>query len=672
MTDKIDLAEYLKTHDKSDFESLFEDARDIYEIRLENTEVPGSTIQKIKKIKEFIKNELSGLDEISKESYIKNDVREHFGLGKSEINKIYKQLSEDKTKDHGIHSEYFDDSGKLLVKKLSEYVRSRNSFITFKDTMEVYYYNCGVYVPNGEKIISIDVQNALGDYSRERHISEVINHVQLETMVDRSYINDGNKHINLLNGLFNIETFELEEHTDEFISIVQLPVKYDADADCPNIRKFLSDVVQIQDIPVMLEFIGYSMIPDTSIQRSMMLMGKGANGKSKTLSLIGRFIGHDNCSRESLHMLENDPYSIAELYGKLLNIFPDLASSALYENEIFKQLTGDEERIRARRIYQPPFSFKNTTKLIFSANDLPPVPGDDYAYFRRWILLEFVNRFEGESKDDKILDKITTEEELSGLFNLVVPALKQLIQNGEFSYYRTVQDIRKMYRINSDPIAAFADECIVYSEDDCLKSVVYNQYCNWCNDNGIDKKSEAEFAKRFKKIGFNPYKESKYPRRPIWQNCSIKVTIDEKLQCRPGSQNHPGRLKPLLTDPSVRASDLYDTLYHCFKKLFLDNDENGKNISIHVNNGSKSGCARTSPSTDSEKRRPGCFESPDGFTQLVKNVEEFCKLWESKHKKSINSIDVIGISMDYCSKYHFDSIEEVISIVRKYAKITTE
>jgi putative DNA primase/helicase len=356
----------------------------------------------------------------------------------------------------------------------------KHRFVTFEDTREVMVYRNGVYVPNGENVIAKVVQDALGDYSKKHHIAEIVNYIQIETSVPRSAINHDTTKINVKNGLYNLETGELEPHSPDFISIVQIPVYYDPDADCPRIKNFFEDVLRPEHIQVMCEFIGYSMIPDTRLEKAMMLLGKGANGKSVLLSLLGEFIGEDNTSHESLHGLENDPYSVAELYGKLLNIFPDLASSTIYENKSFKMLTGDEGKIRARKIYREPFSFKNTARLIFSANHLPPVPGDNFAYFRRWILLEFPNTFEGKDADKNLIDKLTTQEELSGLFNLAVRALRKLLENGEYSYDLSTTEVQRMYRINSDPIAAFADECVVYSESDCLKITMLECYNRWC------------------------------------------------------------------------------------------------------------------------------------------------------------------------------------------------
>ncbi len=53
-------------------------------------------------------------------------------------------------------------------------------------------------------------------------------------------------------------------------------------------------------------------------------------------------------------------------------------------------LTGEDE-ICADRKFRDPTCSKNYTKLIFSADELPEVINQTYAFWRRWIVVEFPN-----------------------------------------------------------------------------------------------------------------------------------------------------------------------------------------------------------------------------------------------------------------------------------------
>ncbi|WMW22763.1 phage/plasmid primase, P4 family [Methanolobus mangrovi] len=561
--DKIDLAEFLQDNSKEDFLQL--ESNNVWEIKLRAQNIPDKAIDKFRAAKRFIQNELKQMDPAMRKVFIRNDVKNYFGLQITDINEILKNLMfEDEVEEIDEEDRsFFTERGSLRVKKLGEYVMSLHRFITFEDTKNIFHYRNGVYVPGGEDIIARIVQNSLGDASKKRHISEIQNYVQLETLIPRGRVNHDLKRINLLNGLYNLETEQLEPHIPDYISIVQLPVAYDSNAKCPLIEKFIGEVLEPKRVPVIYEFLGYCMIPDSRLEYSLMLLGKGANGKSVMLSLFGEFLGGQNTSAESLHMLEKDPYSTAELYGKLANIFPDLASRAIYENSTFKMLTGNEKEIRAQRKFEHPFKFKNTARLIFSANNLPPAPGDDFAYFRRWIPLKFPNTFEGKRADKNLIDKLTQPEELSGLFNICVKALKKLLQRGQYSFELTTEEVTKLYRINSDPIAQFADDCVVYSDNDTLKSKMYSEFIIWCQDNDVPLVHENVFSKRFTKLGYTTGRESSGERRRTWQNCAIKQSVQGGEICPDGKKQEAESNSSKRPSISLHCSNNQDNTTVC-------------------------------------------------------------------------------------------------------------
>ncbi|WP_319507855.1 phage/plasmid primase, P4 family [uncultured Methanolobus sp.] len=622
--DKIDLAEFLQDNSKEDFLQL--ESNNVWEIKLNSQNIPDKAIDRFQAAKRFIQNELKQLDPAMRRIFIRNDVKEYFNLQNTDISEILKHIKfEDDIPDKDEDDGFFTERGNLRVKKLGEYVMSLHRFITFEDTKNIFHYCNGVYVPGGEDIIARIVQTSLGDASKKRHISEILNFVQLETLIPRNRINHDLKRINLLNGLYNLETNQLEPHTSDYISIVQLPVLYDPDAKCPLIEKFVSEVLEPKRVPVIYEILGYCMIPDTRIEKSVMFLGKGANGKSVMLSMFGEFLGGQNTSAESLHMLEKDPYSTAELYGKLANIFPDLASRAIYENSTFKMLTGNEKEIRAQRKFEHPFKFKNTARLIFSANELPPVPGHDFAYFRRWVLLKFPNTYEGKRADKNLIDKLTQPGELSGLFNLCVKALKVLLQRGEYSYDLTTEEVMKLYRINSDPIAQFADDCILHSEQHTAKSVMYNHYILWCKKNEIEPQHTNVFSKRFKKLGYDDGRGgSDGDRYYMWKNCSFNTNVQGDKICMDAKKQMQEPSTSIRPSISLHCSNNQDNTTVCS----IDNNSHnmlqyGKCMDAWTYGNVNSPIDNDLPASGDTSMRPDVDENTSNSFEIPKKLGTF-------------------------------------------------
>ena len=191
-----------------------------------------------------------------------------------------------------------------------------------------------------------------------------------------------------------------------------------------------------------------------------MLYGPGSNGKGVFIKLIEALLGLDNTSHVSLQDLERDKFAPADLYSKLANTFADLKSEKLYTSGMFKTLVSGDT-IRAERKYGQPFSFRNYAKLFFSANKIPDSDDKSYAYYKRWLILAFDKVIEGDIKDTELIDKLTTQEELSGLLNLALIALKQLHRDKGFKDI-SVERIRQQYEENANTVKAFLDaKCVV-------------------------------------------------------------------------------------------------------------------------------------------------------------------------------------------------------------------
>ena len=104
------------------------------------------------------------------------------------------------------------------------------------------------------------------------------------------------------NGIFDLDKRELEPHNPDEIFLRQIPVAYDPEAKCPEVSNFLSSVVgSEEDLKVLIEWVGYCMIPDTRQQKALMLQGTGSNGKSVFLNFVNEFM---QISHKSVQYIE--------------------------------------------------------------------------------------------------------------------------------------------------------------------------------------------------------------------------------------------------------------------------------------------------------------------------------------------------------------------------------
>jgi len=392
---------------------------------------------------------------------------------------------------------YFDE-GKFVPKLLAEELMQEYRFITMKDTDVIYVFNDGFYQPHGEILIKQQCKARLGREYRKNKAEEVIEYIKVSTYVNRR--EEPPNLIPLANGILDINTMELKPYNPDFMFFNKIPVNYDPNADCPKIKQFLSEITATEDdVQILLEVIGFCLYRDYIIAKALMLVGGGSNGKSTFLNLVKTFLGKENVSGRSLQDLEENRFAKADLHHKLANIYADLPDKALWRSGTFKMLTG-RDLIVAERKFQNSFTFENYAKLLFSANKVPEAYDDTDAFFRRWLIIVFPKQFINENADPYILQKLTTPEELSGLLNLVLSALKRLLEKGQFSFSKTTEEIREDYIRKSSPIAAFVMDCLeVDSDAFIVKKELYNAFSEYCRQRSLPAVTQDTFFKNLPK-----------------------------------------------------------------------------------------------------------------------------------------------------------------------------
>ena len=418
-------------------------------------------------------------------------------------------------------------------------------FATLRDNGEVLIYRDGHYQPQGKCFIKSECQLRVGVSAllTEHKINEIIGHIIRSTYVDRKTFNADKFTLNLTNGLLNTCTRKLRSHTPDYLSSIRIPVTYDENADCPAIRKFLSDVHHCKDIPVVEEIAGYCLTPDISIQKAVLIVGGGDQGKSTELSLFKAFIGADNCSNVPWHALELNRFAKSALEGKLVNIFADLPSQSLSMVSAFKMLTGGDT-IGTEKKFGDYYSFVNYAKLIFSANKPPKVQGEDsYAFWRRWIILDFPNQIPEDKKDVNILYKLTTPAELSGFLNIALDGLSRLRAAGRFSYDKSVEATTEYYLKAADPVYAFLQDCVEVSPQDWVtKDDLYNAFEAYCVTKRLPVSKPNSFARSLKNQteyrirSIRPEVDGKRP--PAWQGIKISVRDVKDVKVFPLPKGH--------------------------------------------------------------------------------------------------------------------------------------
>jgi putative DNA primase/helicase len=223
--------------------------------------------------------------------------------------------------------------------------------------------------------------------------------------------------------------------------------------------------------------------PDRSIQKAILLVGEGGNGKGVFLAGCIAFVGRENVSTVPLHKLESDRFSVARLYGRLVNCCADLPSGDLESTSMFKALTGGDI-ITGERKYENSFDFQPYARLLFSANHPPRSADASKAFFDRWVVVPFDRSFRGTERERprrEIDAALAAPQELSGVLNKALPALQLLRARGRFSETdSTGRAMAEMQQV-TDPLAVWLDREVVTHPNASVTCgsllVAYNDEC---------------------------------------------------------------------------------------------------------------------------------------------------------------------------------------------------
>ena len=458
--------------------------------------------------------------------------------------------------------------------------------IISNDKGDVFVYKDGIYEQDGDEKIKDYIRVQLGFKGEllERDLTEIVFYIRRHT---KKEINEPIDKICVENGILDINTMKVIPHTPDIIFLNKIHAKYDPNAKCPMIMKFLSEIMRGRDLWTLQEFVGWMLLKNYKFQKAVMLLGGGDNGKSTFIKLIEAFLGSENIENKPLQQLVHDKFETASLYGKLANLYSDLEADALKKTGTFKVLTSGDS-LTASRKFKEGLKFRNYAKLLFSANRLPMTPDDTDAFYRRWIIINFPFKFEGKLKDPNIIEKITTPEELSGFLNFAIDGLKRLLKKKEFSFEKNTKEIRDMYLRLSDSVSAFVMDMIDISPDSYEeKQKFFVEYTEYCRQKGYLAVSENSFYKRIQQLvrveDYRPKVGNKRIR--CFKGIKLRDTSENEDIDRDKASNEEIRVKPFkfgryigynyIKSPCPGCPPKKLVQFECFDKLLNNRKKSG-------------------------------------------------------------------------------------------------
>lgn len=134
-------------------------------------------------------------------------------------------------------------------------------------------------------------------------------------------------------------------------------------------------------------------------------------------------------------------------------------------------------------------------------------------------------KVQNSKQDTKLIQKLTTPEELSGLLNLALIGLRQLNDEGGF-HDKDVEELRRDYEERTNDVNAFlSQECVMHitNPEYCtLATYLYAAYVTFCAKRGTRPKDMPVFGKKLAGQGiYNVRHQDHGPREAYYHGVKL-------------------------------------------------------------------------------------------------------------------------------------------------------
>ena len=308
---------------------------------------------------------------------------------------------------------------------------------------------------------------------------------ELPIQEDRIHVANGTL---FLNGEFRVEK--------EFCRN-RLPIRYDPNAPQPETwLRFLSDLLEPEDILTLQEYLGYCLIPTNRGQVMMLLKGNGGEGKSRIGVVMQKMLG-SNMKNGSIAKVERSPFARADLEHELLMVNDDMRMEALRQTNYVKSIVTAQGKMDLERKGKQSYQGWMFARLLaFSNGDLQALYDRSDGFYRRQLVLTTREKPAGRVDDPDLAEKMKAEVE--GIFLWAFEGLQRLVANNfKFTESQRTRDNREAVKRDNNNVFDFLESegYIRLKADGTISSKdLYEIYRMWCEENNLTPLKRRSFS----------------------------------------------------------------------------------------------------------------------------------------------------------------------------------
>lgn len=308
--------------------------------------------------------------------------------------------------------------------------------------------------------------------------------------------------ISCRNGLLDVATRKLADHTPALFNVVSVPFDYDDHATEPTAwLDFLESVWGDDEdsIKLVQEFFGYVLSGRLDMQKLLMLIGPTRSGKGTIARVLTDLVGRGHVAGPTLASLGTN-FGLSPLLGKPLAIIADARLGNIPSHTVVERLlsiTG-EDMLTVDRKFREPWSGKLPTRFVILSNELPRFRDSSAAIANRLLIVQMTNSFLG--REDRTLDA-RLRDEYPAILSWALEGLDRLSRAGSFTVPESATDAANLMMDLASPVSAFVrDRCVRDPQQSVLRDDLYDAWKTWAEDNGHKAGAKSTFGRDLRAV----------------------------------------------------------------------------------------------------------------------------------------------------------------------------
>jgi putative DNA primase/helicase len=349
-----------------------------------------------------------------------------------------------------------------------------------------------------------------------RAVTQLDGHIETPTWLNDDTLPPASEFFACGNGLLHLPSGEMYPPTPKYFGLNASEVMYDPQAKEPTkwiafLHELFGDDQQANEL--LQEWFGYSLAPDTSQQKILLMVGPKRSGKGTIARVLKKLLGSTSVAGPTMSSL-GETFGLEPLITKSLAIISDARIGQKTNKEAIVErllsISGEDQMTIARKFIAA-WHGQLQTRFTILTNELPVLADGSGALASRFIVLLLTESFFGK-EDRALTEKLLTE--LPGILKWAIEGYRRLRERGHFVVPDSAQKIIDSIETLGAPVKAFIQdrEYVIDPRLHMTVQELWDDWVRWSAAEGRDKAGTKQWFGRNLKSALPRIFTQKFPK----------------------------------------------------------------------------------------------------------------------------------------------------------------